>query len=122
MSRDEFIKTTTDYNKRGSRFVIVFLLLAFVSLIGYLPFQKSFQAYLASRFSENISQALAAIPIVLPPLLFFGFAAVVAYKKEKKFKVACPHCSKNLAATIFLRGVVIASNNCPYCGMTVIHK
>jgi DNA-directed RNA polymerase subunit RPC12/RpoP len=121
MSRDEFITTTTNYNKRGSLLAMALLLFVFVSMIGYVPFEKPFERYLASRFSVDVSSALATVPIFLPLFLFFGVAIFLSRRKEKT-GIACPHCGKNLARTVVLQRIVIASRNCPYCGMKALDE
>jgi DNA-directed RNA polymerase subunit RPC12/RpoP len=121
MSRDEFIVATTNYNKHGSLFALILLLFTFVGIIGYIPLQKPFQRYLASKFSENTADSLATVPVFLPILLFIVLAIVLNLRKQK-FGIACPHCGKNLAGTSILQGIVIASRNCPYCGMKVLDE
>jgi DNA-directed RNA polymerase subunit RPC12/RpoP len=122
MSRDEFITATKDYNKHGSALLAILLLFVFVSLIAYAPVRPQFQRYLASKFSDGISNGLATVPILAPLILFFCFGVALNQRREKKFGVACPRCGKNLAGTLILRRIVIASRNCPYCGMKVLDE
>jgi DNA-directed RNA polymerase subunit RPC12/RpoP len=122
MSRNEFISATKDHNKHGVAFVGILLLFVFISLVGYLPFEKPFQRYLASRFSESSSNALATVPLFLPTLLFFAIGTAFGVRRERKFRIQCPHCGKNLTCTAIYQGIVIASKNCPYCGLKVLDE
>ena len=122
MSRDEFISTTKAYNKHEVAFVGILLLFVFVSFIGYLTFEEPFQRYRASRFSGNTSNALTAVPLFLSMFLVFVFATISRVKRERKLRILCPHCTKNLAGTAMYQGIVIASRNCPYCGMKVLEE
>ena len=122
MSRDEFISTTKAYNKHGVAFVGILLLFVFVSFIGYLTFEEPFQKIHGIQISGNTSNALTAVPLFLSMFLVFVFTTISRVKRERKLRILCPHCTKNLTGTAMYQGIVIASRNCPYCGMKVLEE
>jgi DNA-directed RNA polymerase subunit RPC12/RpoP len=122
MSKDEFISATKTYQKRSLAYLFVPLLLVGVFMIACAPLRQSLQGHLASYFSETMSDFLTGVVLGLPLILLFVCLIPLSQSLERKFGVACPHCGKNLAGTAIYKGIVIATRNCPLCGMKVLDE
>ncbi len=55
--------------------------------------------------------------MALPTALAFLLIILMARRIERSSGIACPRCTKALAAH---KAIVIASRNCSYCGKKVI--
>jgi DNA-directed RNA polymerase subunit RPC12/RpoP len=117
MRKDQFIEAADRYNKRGLVALLIPLSLAIGWVLAYLPFQHRFEAYVGTRFAGTISDILLVVPIALPVTVAFGLLISLSRQIDRKLGVACPHCGKTLAS---FRAIVIASKNCPHCGMKVL--
>jgi hypothetical protein len=117
MCKDEFIVAATNYHKAGFVRLLILMLLAIVCVTTYAPFRDRFEAHLDSRFGGPTSDILAIVPAALPITVAFGCMIPLQRRLERKPGVRCPHCSKNLAD---FRAIVIASKNCPLCGLKVL--
>jgi DNA-directed RNA polymerase subunit RPC12/RpoP len=117
MSKDQFIKAANSYNRRAAAIFIIPLLLALGFIIAYGPFQRRFEAYLASRIAGPVPSLLKVLPVAVPFLLAVGAMIPLTRRNDRDMGVACPHCGKPLAQ---FKAIVIASKNCPYCGKKVL--
>jgi hypothetical protein len=117
MRKDEFIVAATTYNKAGFVRLLILMLFAMVCVATYAPYHDRFEACLDSRFGGPTSNILAIVPAALPVTLAFGLLIPLQRRLERKLGAGCPHCGKNLAD---FRGIVIASKNCPFCGLKVL--
>jgi hypothetical protein len=91
-------------------------------MIACAPLRQSVQGYLASNFTATMSDFLTSVVLGLHLILFFACLTPLSHLLEKKFGVACPHCGKNLAGSAVYQGIVIATQNCPLCGMKVLDE
>jgi phosphotransferase system glucose/maltose/N-acetylglucosamine-specific IIC component len=117
MRKEDFIVAAITYHKAGFVRLLILMLLSIVCVATYAPYHDRFEAYLDSRFGGPISIILAIVPAALPIALAFGLLIPLQRRLERKLGAACPHCGKNLAD---FRGIVIASKNCPFCGLKVL--
>ena len=97
MHKDQFIVAAANYHKSG-----IVLLLISMSLAGVCT---------------SISAILAIVPLVPPMFVALCLVVPVCRKIERKLGVTCPHCSKNVAQ---FRTIVIATCNCPFCGLKLL--
>jgi DNA-directed RNA polymerase subunit RPC12/RpoP len=117
MSISEFSHAASAYQKRTVVVGVVPLLVGLGCLIAYAPFQGRFESFLSSRFDGFWVDMLAVLPMALPTALALLLIIPIARRIERSSGIACPHCTKALAAH---KAIVIASRNCPYCGRRVI--
>jgi DNA-directed RNA polymerase subunit RPC12/RpoP len=119
MSKDQFIKAANSYNRRAAAIFIIPLLMALGFIIAYGPFQRRFEAFLASRIAGPTPNLLKVLPVAVPFLLAIGAMIPLTRRNDRDMGVACPHCGKPLAQ---FKAIVIASKNCPYCGKKVLDE
>lgn len=117
MRKDEFIKAAASYNRRALAVFLIPIVLALAFIIAYSPFQRRFEAYLASQVPGSPPRILKLLPITIPFLLAIGAMIPLTRRNDRELGVPCPHCGKPLAS---LKAIVIASKNCPYCGKKVL--
>lgn len=117
MRKDQFIEAATNYNKRALAACLIPLLIALVCVVSYAPFQRRFELYLGSRFAGPIPDILAMTPATLPVIVAFAVMIPLSRRIDRRFGIACQHCGKPLA---HFKAIVIASKNCPYCGLMVL--
>lgn len=117
MRKDQFIAAADHYTKRALAAFMIPFALAFACMLLYWPFQQRFEAYLGAKFAAPMSDILGMLPTVVPFVIAFLLLIPSSRRVEQKLGVACSHCGKNLAAS---RMIVIASKNCPHCGMKVL--
>jgi hypothetical protein len=115
--KEEFIKAAASHNRRAVAVFLIPLLLAFAFIIAYGPFQRRYEAFLASRIAGPTPKLLKVLPIAVPLLIAIGAMIPLTRKNDRDLGVPCPHCRKPLAQ---LKSIVIASKNCPYCGAKVL--
>ena len=119
MSKDQFIKAANSYNRRAAAIFIIPLLVAIGFIIACGPFQRRFEAWLASRMAGPTPDMLKLLPVAVPFLLAFGAMYPLSRRNTQALGIACPHCGKPLAQ---FKAIVIASKNCPYCGEKVLDE
>lgn len=119
MRKGQFIVAADRYNKRGFVVLLIWFSITFGCVAAYTPFQHRLEAYLGSRFTGPTSDILAVMPFVLPVTIGFGLLIPLGRQIERKLGVACPHCGKTLSN---FRAIVVASKNCPHCGMKVLEE
>jgi hypothetical protein len=119
MSRAEFILATKSYNQRTTVLALLPILLIIVVTAAYAPYFNRIEDYFGTRFAWAVSAVLAIAPIALPATAALLVVIPVLRKIEKNVGPICPHCRKNVAQ---FKGVVIATRNCPFCGMKVLDE
>jgi len=119
MSKDEFIVATKSYNKRTMVLVIFSFLLVIVVAAAYGPHLNSFEDYLDTKFTWAVSAVLTIAPIAVLTVSTFLVVIAVLRRIEKNLGLNCPHCNKSV---IRFEGIVIATRNCPFCGMNVLDE
>jgi NADH:ubiquinone oxidoreductase subunit 6 (subunit J) len=110
MTKQEFIKRRDSLRNRSA----VLGLFAFAVMMGSLV--------LAVHIGEGhkdwpLAVRVPALGILL--LLFFGSVPallVYTHRLERRAGLICPHCAKVISR---ISTIVIATNNCGYCGETV---
>jgi DNA-directed RNA polymerase subunit RPC12/RpoP len=117
MRKDQFIEAAAHYNTRALIPCVIPLLLGVACEAVYSPFYHRFEAYLDLRFAGTTSAILAVMPVALPATVALCLIIPLSRRMEQKLGVPCPHCGKALAC---YKGIVIASKNCPHCGMKVL--
>ena len=117
MRKEEFIKAANRFNRRATAIFIIPLLVALAFIIAYGPFQRRFEAYLASKIPGPTPGILQALPVAVPLVIAMGAIIMLTRRNDRDLGVPCPHCRKPLAQ---LKAIVIASKNCPYCGKKVL--
>ena len=119
MSRAEFIVAAKTYYKRTEILVFSPFLLIMVVAAVYAPYHNTIQDYFDSKFSWAVSAFLSIAPIAFPAFAAFLVMVPFLRRVQKNPLICCPHCRKNVAD---IRGVVIATNNCPFCGLQVLDE
>jgi DNA-directed RNA polymerase subunit RPC12/RpoP len=118
MRKDEFIVAATSYQKTAAWIGLIPILLVIVITAWYAPsYYHPFEDYLNTKFSGAISAILALMPVALPVVGALCFVIAASRRLERKLGVNCPHCGKNVA---HFKMIVIASKNCPFCGLKVL--
>jgi hypothetical protein len=117
MNKDQFIKLAEHYNKRALAALMIPFLLAFACIVAYWPFQHRFEEYLGAKFAAPTSDILALAPSVTPFIVAFIALIPLSRRIERKLGVSCSHCGKALAC---FKAIVVASKNCPHCGVRVL--
>ena len=83
----------------------------------YATMRERSEEFLIAHFSLKEAGMLAVLPMAVPALFGMAWTLMLAWRLDKKYRVPCPHCGKNL---LHGAAVVIASKHCPYCGERVI--
>jgi hypothetical protein len=118
MHKDQFIVAAANYHKSGIVLLLISMSLAGVCTSIYAPnYYHRFEGYLDPKFDEPTSAILAIVPLVPPMFVALCLVVPVCRKIERKLGVTCPHCSKNVAQ---FRTIVIATCNCPFCGLKLL--
>jgi hypothetical protein len=119
MSRDEFIAANKHYHKRGMVVLLFPILLIIIVTAAYAPHLNGFQDYFDTKFTWAVSAILAIAPIAVPAVAALLVVIPVFRRIEKNVGLTCPHCHKSV---IRFQGIIIATRNCPLCGMKVLDE
>ena len=119
MSRDEFILATKSYNERTMILFLFPFLLVIAATAAYVPYHNRLQDYFDIKFSWVVSAFLSIAPIALPSVAALLIVIPVLRGIERNLGIKCPHCHKSV---IRFEGIVIATRNCPFCGMKVLDE
>ncbi len=117
MHRDEFIEAARRYNRRGTIIFAIPLVVGLLLSFSYKPFEERFGGFLAARINGPVPQIVRLLPFGVPLVIAAGVIIRLTRKNDREMGVACPHCGQPLAQS---KAIVVASKNCPYCGLKVI--
>jgi hypothetical protein len=119
MRRNEFILAAKSYNKRTTVLLLFPLLMLMVVTAAYAPYINRLEDYFDTKFTWVVSPFLSIAPIALPAVAALLIVIPILRRIQKSFRICCPHCRKNVAE---IKGIVIATKNCPFCGMRVLDE
>jgi predicted Zn-ribbon and HTH transcriptional regulator len=119
MNRDEFIAATKSYNKRTMVLLLSPFLLIMLATAAYAPYFNRVEDYLETKFTWAVSAVLAIAPIAFPAVAALLVVSRILRRIEKNLSVNCPHCHNSV---IQFERIVIATRNCPFCGMQVLDE
>ena len=114
---EEFNQAAGRYQKCSTVACLVPLGILFLLCMAYVPFYRTVEASLTSRFGATPGELLAIVPVALLVILGFGGIIVLQRRVDRRFGIMCVHCKKPL---VNFRFIITASRNCPYCGKRVI--
>ncbi len=117
MRKDQFIESADHYTMRGLAAFMIPLAVAFACMLVYWPFQQRFEAFLGDKFAAPTSDILGMLPIVVPFVIAFLLMVPFSRRIQRKMGMPCPHCGGGLEC---YKPIVVASKNCPHCGMKVL--
>jgi hypothetical protein len=119
VNREQFIVAEKFHQKRAPILFSVPLLLIVVATAAYAPYMTKLQDHFDTKFAWAVSAVLAIAPIAVPTFASLLIVIAIFRRIERKLGLACPHCHKSV---IGFGSIVIATRNCPFCGLQVLDE